>query len=94
MIWPQSGRHSTGGQELAGHPRILGADQIDGCKDIEGAQGDVAKVAYGSRNNVEPGRKPGIDPEEPMLGRALFLWGIVRARSIGTGHCRSSLGRI
>ncbi len=87
MIWPQSGGHSEDGEELGRHPRIFGTNKIDGRKDIEGAEGDVAEVAYGSRNNVEPGSKLGIGPEKAMR-YSLFLGGIILAPSLCLSRVR------
>jgi hypothetical protein len=77
MIRAQSRGDSKGRHKLAGDTRVFRADDIDGRKNVEGPERDVAQVAYGSRNNVEPGRKPWIDTEKAGEPGFIRLPGII-----------------
>ena len=69
-----------GVEQLRGHPRILGADSVHGRQRVESAKGDVPEVADRSGNNVEAGRKAGIDPEQTR--RRAFAQGRVALSGI------------
>ena len=53
----QLGREAVGGEQLAGHPGVLGQHQVGGGQHVERAQGDVAQVADRRRHHIEPRRQ-------------------------------------
>ena len=54
------GLDAVGRQELGGHARVFGADEVCFLQHGKGAQGDVGKVADGGGNDVERAGGEGV----------------------------------